>query len=114
VDTTLNIKGKHLQLYREIRKGLGEERCALCALKAEPRYESDDSEALEMKQSIEQYKCTAEDALHGLKNMCVEEAAVSSPVQPPASKNSNNGGTPEKHPDVDVDSFDSESNKLVT
>jgi hypothetical protein len=75
----------------------------LWALKAKPRYESDDSEAMEMKQSIEHYKRTAKDVL-----------AVSSPIQPPASKNSNNDGTPEKHPDVDDDCFDSESNELVT
>jgi hypothetical protein len=31
VDTTLNIKGKKLQLYREIRKGLCNEGCTLHA-----------------------------------------------------------------------------------
>jgi hypothetical protein len=80
----------------------------------EPRYESDeDSEAMEMKPSIRQYKCTAKDALHGLKSTHVEEATVSSPIQPPASKNSYNDGTPEKHPDDDDDSFDFESNELL-
>jgi hypothetical protein len=76
---------------REIRKGLSKEPCALHALKAKPRYESDYSEAMETKQSFEQYKhAVKEVALCGLKNMSVENAAVSSPVQPPASKNSKN------------------------
>jgi hypothetical protein len=51
----------------------------LRALKNEPGYESNDSEAFETKESIEEYKHMEEDALHGLKNARAEEAAVSSP-----------------------------------
>jgi hypothetical protein len=82
VDTTLNIKGKKLQLYREIRKGLGEERSALRALRKELDYDSEDSEAIETKQSIAEYKRAAEEALDGLKNARVEEArGPSSPTE---------------------------------
>jgi hypothetical protein len=84
----------------------------LRALKKEPRYESDGSEAMETKQSIEQYKRASEDALHGLKSKRVEVGAVSSPTGFPASS-SENDGQPE-NPVLDYDSFDSESNKLVT
>jgi hypothetical protein len=86
----------------------------VCALKPESRYESDESEAMEMKQPIEQYKCAAKDALHGLKSKHVEEATVSSPLHPPASMNSYSNGTPEKHTDVDDGCFDSNRNKPVT
>jgi hypothetical protein len=76
----LNIKGKNLQLYREIRKGFGKEWCALRALKNKTGYESDDLEAIATKESVKEYKHMAEDALNGLKNVRTEEAAVASPT----------------------------------
>ncbi len=82
VDTTLNIKGKKLQLYREIRKGLGEERSALRARRKELDYDSEDSEAIETKQSMAEYKRAAEEALNDLRNARVEEArGPSSPTE---------------------------------
>jgi hypothetical protein len=75
----------------------------LRALKAKHGYNSDNSEIIEAKESIQDYKHHAEDACRGLKNMMVEDAVVSSPVQPPASQNDN-------HEDVGENSSDSESN----
>jgi hypothetical protein len=109
-DTSLNIKGKtlhlkaqKLQLYQDIRKGLSNERRTLRALKAKHGYNSDNSEAMEAKESIQDYKCHAEDAGSGLKNIMVEDVVVSSPVQPPASQNDN-------HKDLGENASDSESN----
>jgi hypothetical protein len=58
VDTRLNIKGKKLQLYREIRKGLSEEQCALRAVKAEPRYEINGSESHACMETTHTVSCT--------------------------------------------------------
>jgi hypothetical protein len=70
----------------------------------EPGYDSDGSETMDTKQAIEQYKRAAgEHALLGLNNTSEEDTTV----QPTAT---NNEDTPEIHPYVDDDSFDSESN----
>jgi hypothetical protein len=70
----------------------------------EPGYDSDGSETMDTKQAIEQYKrAVGEHALLGLNNTSEEDATV----QPTAT---NNEDTPEIHPDVNDDSFDSESN----
>ena len=73
------------------------------ALKAEHGYDSDSSEAMEAKESIQDYKRHVEDARGGLKHTMVEDAVVSSPAHPPASQNDN-------HEDVGENSSDSESN----
>jgi hypothetical protein len=67
METTLNVKGKKLQLYRDIRKGLGEKRASLCALRNDSGYASDDSKVVDIKQSILEYKCAAEEARNELK-----------------------------------------------
>jgi hypothetical protein len=70
----------------------------------EPGYNSVvGSETMDTKQAVEQYKHAAEHALFGLNNTSEEDATV----QPTAT---NNEGTQETHPDVNDDSFDSESN----
>jgi hypothetical protein len=115
VDTTLNIKGKKLQLYREIRKGLGEERSALRALRKELDYDSEDSEAIETKQSIAEYKRAAEEALDGLKNARVVEArGPSSPTESTTTTST----TSEKEKDGSLSGYgspyeDLDSNRLV-
>ncbi len=94
IDTALNIKGKKMQLCRDTRNGLSEERRALRALKKEPDYDSDDSEAVETKESIEQYKRASEDALRDLQNATApvdEEATVPSRIGTEEKSN----GTPE-------------------
>ena len=58
---------------------------------------------MDTKQAVEQYKLAAEHAFLGLNNRSEEDATV----QPTAE---NNEDTPETHPDVNNDSFDSESN----
>jgi hypothetical protein len=72
-DTSLNVEGKtlhlrahKLQLYRDIRKGLSDEQRALRALKAKHGYDSDNSEAMEAKESIQDYKRHVEEARRGL------------------------------------------------
>jgi hypothetical protein len=60
---------------------------------------------MDTKQLIKEYKHTLEEALHGLKNVRAEEAAFPSPTTEPASSSSNKD---------DYDSFDLESNQLVT
>jgi hypothetical protein len=57
---------------------------------------------MDMKQAIAQYKRAAEHALLGLNYMSEEDATV----QPTAT---NNEDTPETHPDVNDETFDSES-----
>jgi hypothetical protein len=59
---------------------------------------------MDTDQAIEQYKCAAEHALLGLNNMSEEDATV----QPTATNNEDT--TLETHPDVNDDSWDSESN----
>lgn len=93
VDTELNIKGKKMKLYSDIRKGLSDERSALRALKKESEYDSDDSETAEIKQSIAQYKLALEDALRGLEesrsaDVVVEEVEV---LPAPTSGENNDG-----------------------
>jgi hypothetical protein len=92
-----------LEICGDIRGGLNRERCTMRALKAEPGYDSDGSETMDTKQAIGQYKRAAEHALLGLNNT----SEVDTSVQPTAT---NNKDTPETHPDVNDDSFDSESN----
>ena len=72
-------------------------------LKAKPGYDSNGSESMDTQHAIEQYKRAAEHALLGLNEMSEEDVTV----QPTAT---NNEDTPETHPDVNDDSFDSESN----
>jgi hypothetical protein len=109
-NSTLNTKGKEQQVYKDvlkiygdIRKGLSRERRTMRALKAKPGYDSDGLGTMDTKQAIEQYKGAAEHALLGLNEMSEEDVTV----QPTAT---NNEDTPETHPDVKNDSFDSESN----
>jgi hypothetical protein len=109
VDTALNIKGKKMQLYRDIRKGLSDERSSLRALKKEVGYDSDDSEAIETKKSIDQYKHASEDALSGL-----QEKQQVAEVQVP-TRSSENNQSPDNPPrgDKDDSSYESESNQLA-
>jgi hypothetical protein len=114
VDTTLNIKGEKLQLYREIWKGLGEELSALRALRKELDYDSEDSEAIETKQLTAEYKRAAEEALDGLKHARVEEAR--GPLSPTESTTTST--TSEKEKDGSLSGYgspyeDLDSNRLV-
>jgi hypothetical protein len=114
IDTSLNIKGKKLQLYREIRKGLGEERSALRALKNSAGYDTDDSEVFETKQSIAEYKRAAQEALDGLRNArnsVVEEEAVCSPTEATAGTSSQNDCA--KDDEYDSPYEDTDSHRLV-
>jgi hypothetical protein len=67
-------------MYGDIREGLSRERCMMRALKAQPGYDSDGSESMDMKQAIEQYKRAAEYALLGLNNTSEDNAIIPSAV----------------------------------
>ena len=114
VDTKLNIKGKKMKLYSDIRKGLSDKRSALPTLKKEAEYDSDDSETAEIKQSIGQYELALEDALCGLEEN--RSAEVVEEVEVPTAPSVDNNGIPDESPrndDGDDSPYESESNKQL-
>ena len=114
VDTKLNIKGKKMKLYSDIRKGLSDKRSALPTLKKEAEYDSDDSETVEIKQSIGQYKLALEDALRGLEESRSAEAVEEVEV-PTASSGDNNGIADEflRNNGGNESPYESDSNKQL-